>query len=110
MWHFSRQASHGAEHCQLGALTQADPVLPCCTPPGGEDAEGALVKWILSPRKSRPAGDTGLGHPNSVEVPFPRSIPGPGRTPSPASISGNVKLNGAGPVCSSYQHNKMLSQ
>lgn len=69
-------------------------------------------RWSNGPSAPESPGLQGIpdGHPNSVEVPFPRSIPGPGRTPSPVSISGNVKLNGAGPVCSSHQHNKMLSQ
>lgn len=49
-------------------------------------------------------------HPSWAVVPMLRSNPHPGRTPSPASISTDVKLNSAGPAPSSHQHNKMLSQ
>lgn len=63
-----------------------------------------------TPEGPRPAGDARLGHPSEGSGSISKVKSRPGGTPSPASISAAVKLNGARPVRSSHRHNKMLSQ
>lgn len=78
--------------------------IPRGSPPRGRMQDRPSSNGPRTPEGPGPAGDAGLSHPRGRAAPLPRSGPArSARASSPASISADVKLNGAGLFTSAQQ-------